>query len=408
MSCANRPLLIDALCDGADPGPPGRALLDIIAMTARWRLRLWLASDDDLLRVVRDALATGTISHHALDQLAPNRRVEHLRRQLIAAGMVPDRHHQLWLFDRWLNEFLPTITDNHHRQNVTAYATWHHRRRIARDVDAGTLRVSSPRAARRHIRAAANFLEFLAQHQRTLAGCRQIDIDDWLSSGPSTRRSTITFITWARTQRLCPRNLVVPNYAKHVPDEMPHNDRAALIGRLLHDPDITLTDRVAGLLVAVYAQPVTRITRLRRSDVLDLDGTLGIRLGDEVLTLDDSIANHIRQLGDRRHPDDWLFQGGTPGQPTSAHGLAERLRALGITKAARYAAFHDLIAHVPSPLLADVLGYNPVVTATRAEALATTWNTYAALRSEPAPEPAAFPPQPLATTGTSDHICRHG
>ena len=281
-------------------------------------------------------------------------------------------------------EFLPTITDNHHRQTITAYATWHHRRRIAGAVDTGTLRVSSPRAARRHIRAAAVFLKFLSRRQRTLADCRQVDIDYWLSSGPTTRRSTIGFINWARTQRLCPRGLVVPDPAKHVPDEMPYAERSALIGRLLHDPEIPLLDRVAGLLVTVYAQPVTRITQLHGRDVLHFEHTTGILLGDEVLVLDDRVAEHVRRLTNRLdHPDGWLFAGRTPGQPVSAHGLAQRVRQVGVTKTARYAAFHDLVTQIPSPLLAGLLGYNPVVIATRAEALATTWQTYASLTAEP-------------------------
>lgn len=160
VPCANRPMLIEALCAGVDPGPAGRDLLDAIGMSARWRLRRWLATDDDLIPVVRGALAAGApITHDVLDQLAPNRRVEHLRRRLILTSALPDRDHQLLLFDRWLSNFLPTIIDNRHRQTVSAYATWHHRRRIAAQVDAGTLRSSAPRAARRHIRAAARFLE---------------------------------------------------------------------------------------------------------------------------------------------------------------------------------------------------------------------------------------------------------
>ena len=139
LPCGNRAMLIDALCDGADPSPAGHAVLDVIGLSAPWRLRRWLASDNDLIPAVRHALADGSITHDDLDRLAPSRRVEHLRRRLIVAGMLPDRHHQLWLFDRWLGEFLPTITDNHHRQTITAYAAWHHRRRIAGDVDAGTL-----------------------------------------------------------------------------------------------------------------------------------------------------------------------------------------------------------------------------------------------------------------------------
>ena len=71
---------------------------------------------------------------------------------------------------------------------------------------------------------------------------------------------------------------------------------------------------------------------------------------------------------------------GNPSAPTAS---PQRVRQLGVTKTARYAAFHDLVTQIPSPLLAGLLGYNPVVIATRAEALASTWQTYASLTAEP-------------------------
>ncbi len=355
--------------------------------------------------VVRDALATGTaVTHEALDELAASHRVEHLRRRLIAAGSLPERHHQLSLFDRWLRAFLPTISDDQHRQAISAYAVWHHRRRLAAQVDAGTMRVSAPRASRRHSRAATRFLEFLAHRQRSLAGCRQVDIDDWLAGGPTTRRSAINFVTWARTGGLCPRHLAVPDYAHRVPDEMPRAERSALIGRLLHDPDIVLRDRVAGLLVAVYAQPVTRVTQLRRRHVLDLDGTTGVCLGVDVVELEDVIATHVGRLAAGvDDPDGWLFPGRTPGQAVSAHLLAERLHALGVTRAARCGALHELVTHVPSPLLAGLLGYNPVVIALRAEALATSWHTYTAVAAAPAQDAGQLAPASAIDAEAADH-----
>lgn len=73
--------------------------------------------------------------------------------------------------------------------------------------------------------------------------------------------------------------------------------------------------------------------------------------------------------------------GRTPGQPCSSHGLGERLRRHGVSKAARIAAFHDLVQQVPSTVLADLIDYNPAVVAKRAQALAAPWHTYAALRA---------------------------
>ena len=153
-----------------------------------------------------------------------------------------------------------------------------------------------------------------------------------------------------------------------------------------HIVAITVSDRVAGLLVALYAQPVTRISSLRR-DAITGDDRTSIRVGTETIELAEPVGHLVRTFLDEQ-PDDsgWLFPGRTPGQPRSSHSLGESLRAIGVTKAARIAALHDLVQKIPSPVLADLIGYNPTVIAKRAATLATPWDHYAALRAA-APSP---------------------
>jgi len=55
--------------------------------------------------------------------------------------------------------------------------------------------------------------------------------------------------------------------------------------RLLHDDSIGGRDRLAGVLVLLYAQPVARISRLT-TDQITIDGTtVRIRLGSAPITL---------------------------------------------------------------------------------------------------------------------------
>ena len=42
-------------------------------------------------------------------------------------------------------------------------------------------------------------------------------------------------------------------------------------------------------------------------------------------------------------------------------------------------ALHDLIGQIPTPILADALGYNPNFVAERAANLSTGWNAYVAV-----------------------------
>jgi hypothetical protein len=275
----------------------------------------------------------------------------------------------------------------HHRHTNATYATWHRRRRLATAIDNNTLRTASTRAARRQIRVAVQFLDWLEGRHLTLASCSQADLDRWFSAGNTTRRTAVGFIAWARTQQLCRHDLRTPAYRPGSPTGMTHTARDALIARLLDDDTITVSGRVAGLLVSLYAQPVTRISSLRR-DAITSEDRISTRVGTETIELAEPVAHLVRNLLDEQ-PDTnsvWLFPGRTPGQPRSSHSLGESFRAIGVTQAARIAALHDLVQQIPSPVLAELIGYNPTVIAKRAATLATPWDHYAALRAAaPAP-----------------------
>lgn len=80
--------------------------------------------------------------------------------------------------------------------------------------------------------------------------------------------------------------------------------------------------------------------------------------------------------------DQWLFPGREPSRHIAAKSLTERLNRIGISCGARVAAFHDLASQIPSPVLADLIGYNPNFLAERANTLGTPWQTYATIRTQ--------------------------
>jgi hypothetical protein len=109
--------------------------------------------------------------------------------------------------------------------------------------------------------------------------------------------------------------------------------------RLLHDTSLDPEDRVAGLLVLLYAQWSAVISRLTLGHVHAGGEQVRLRLGREPVTLPGSLADLVRQLlatrrGHAAIGDDgtstWLFPGGQPARPISSYRLAERLRELGI------------------------------------------------------------------------------
>jgi hypothetical protein len=167
--------------------------------------------------------------------------------------------------------------------------------------------------------------------------------------------------------------------------------------RLLHDDSIGSRDRLAGLLVLLYAQPAARISRLATSQVT-IDGTtVRIRLGSAPITLPEPVAGLTRQLldGKRGHattgtgnPSPWLFPGGQPGRPISAAHLGQRLKDLGIRPGqARSAALFQLATELPAALLARMLGIHIDVAVAWQRASAGDWMTYAADVSQPGAVP---------------------
>jgi hypothetical protein len=46
------------------------------------------------------------------------------------------------------------------------------------------------------------FLAWLASRGHQLGECTQHDLGSWVAAGPSTRRHALTFLFWARHQRI--------------------------------------------------------------------------------------------------------------------------------------------------------------------------------------------------------------
>ena len=157
--------------------------------------------------------------------------------------------------------------------------------------------------------------------------------------------------------------------------------------RLLHDDSLDPEDRVAGLLVLLYAQWPSIISCLTLGHVHADDQQVQLSLGREPVTLPDPLASLVRQLlaARRSHAaigDDgtsaWLFPGGQPGRPISSYRLAERLREHGIYSGqARSTALFQLATDLPA-VLARLLGIHITVAVAWQRASTGDWTAYAA------------------------------
>jgi hypothetical protein len=386
---------------GPDPAPALGVLTAALRSVASLRTGLgWLARSPAVPLLAALARGEQPLSHATLDTAAASRggrafAVEHLRRLLVASGALPDRDEHL----HRLEQRLPALLAAAHpadQQVLRAYATWQLLRRLRGTAAQArpTLRAAS--RARDALTEAARFLTELRGRGRDLTGCTQADLDDWLAARAAARRLLPAFLRWAAGQQHLPRTLAVPaSPARPVERFQPADQRWQLARRLLHDSTVPDADRVAGLLVLLYGQPLSRTSRLTRQHVRPASGEDGgtvvqLRLGRDLLTLPDPLAALVQRLpaappagvGEplaRR--DDWLFPGRDPGRPAHPDTLARRLQRLGLQpRAARNTALLQLGQQLPAVVLADLLGLHLNTAQRWTTTAGGPWAQYVALR----------------------------
>ena len=178
---------------------------------------------------------------------------------------------------------------------------------------------------------------------------------------------------------------------------------------LLHDRTLKPEDRVAGLLLLLYAQQPATISRLTLGHIQAGDGEVRLQLGREPVVLPEPLAGLILHLAAARRghattgdqgTSPWLLPGGRPGQPISPYRLSERLRQIGIQPGpARSAALFQLATELPAAILARMLGIHIDVAVAWQRISAGDWMTYAADVSHrpPQEQPSPSPGRQLET-----------
>lgn len=368
-----------------DPGL--RSLHDVLARHERPdTVANWL--DRSAASAILAGLRGQPLTHHILDDLASGGPVEHLRAMLVATGGLPPRDERLARLERWIADTLAARTDDDQRQLLHRYTVWHLLRRLRGRLRGADTTDNQAAGIRTHVKAAIVVLDWLAEDDLTLASAGQGDLETWLSGeNPAHRAAVGHFLRWAHKQKLTRLELPATRWdgPAGVIDTETRWDQARW---LLHDDTVKPEDRVAGLLVLLYAQRLAAISRLT-VDHLDItEHEVRLRLGREPLVLPDPLADLVGQLAATRRghaaladpgTSQWLFPGGRPGQPISAARLGRRLRQLGLRPAqARSTALFQLATDLPAAILARTLGIHIDVAVAWQRASAGDWTTYAA------------------------------
>lgn len=164
----------------------------------------------------------------------------------------------------------------------------------------------------------------------------------------------------------------------------------SVVRRLLHAAEVDLRDRVAGLLILVYAQPLTTVLGLKIEHVTVEHERVFLRLGRDPLELPEPLDHLTAVLannpagrattGVAGADPPWLFQGMRVGQPMSHSRASRRLRRLGIrTLEGRTSAILTLAAALPPTILAELLGISETSASKWYRLAGGEWGRYAAL-----------------------------
>ncbi|HUO41041.1 MAG TPA: recombinase XerD [Mycobacterium sp.] len=385
--CALRADLTAAMIDGAHDPQAMAAIVDALCRVDRpASILTWKRSPR--VQELLIGLASGEISltHQGRDKAGTDIATNHLRSMLEHAGIVAARDEPLARFERWLFQKLEAVTEPAVRAPVEQFARWHHLRRLRKASVPGQSSAAGSRYAKQEITEAIKFLTWLhSAHSRTLATCLQQDVDEWLASGPATRLKVRNLLAWAKKTRLN-KSVQITHQQAPPSRALTQQQRLAWLRELVDGDSESLAYRVAGILLLLFGQPLTRIAALPTSAITFTENDVRISLGQEPIPVPqpfaDMLGNHMASRpnlgttgGVAATP--WLFPSSRPGRHLGPQFIMTRLCNLGINLlGARNTALQSLVVEAPPPLVAELLGYSYHTAQRHAEIAAQPWARY--------------------------------
>ncbi|MGH9304260.1 MAG: hypothetical protein ACRDZ5_07600, partial [Acidimicrobiales bacterium] len=228
------------------------------------------------------------LTHEELDALPQSPTAAHLRAVLVATVTLPARDEHMARLEHLLDGLLAG-RDPAQRQLLGRYALWHLLPRLRRRNNGSIATYEQLAAVRQQVCSAVALLDWMSDEHLDLATCRQGDLDRWLARPGVNHHHPGHFIRWATRQRAC--NLSFPATRWQGPTgALDDEARWEAARRLLRDDDLDTRDRVAGLLVLLYAQKTTAISRLTTDQIDSADGIVRLRLGTAPIALPDQLA----------------------------------------------------------------------------------------------------------------------
>ena len=362
--------VVDALVESESP----RAILHWLGKSQRRQM---------LLDLIEGRIE---LSHEGLNSLGRSKPVDHLQALLVATGVLPEISIEYDRLERWLNEFLSDVPREYVKL-VRPFAVWGVFRRLRRKASQGELGENGAKWARLRVRQAVKFLAWLGERGASFDDLRQDLVDLWLASGPTTRYVVRDFIAWGRARHLIGDIRVPLRQVRDASEAMSNDWRWEQVESLLKDDEIALEIRVAGLFSLIFGQHLSRIVRLRASDIQVSDEGVCVAFGNEPLFLPPVLDQLVLQLIERRghstvKNSDFLFPGGHPGRAIAVESMRVRLKDVDVVlRPSRNSALMELASQLPAPVLADLLGLHDNTAVEWIRRARGDWNAYAASKA---------------------------
>jgi len=349
--------------------------------------RQWLATSPGGRLLAPLVSGDVALTHDELDQRG-GRSIERLRGLLIATGALQADQRRVEHIAEALASIADTITHPADRRVVQSWLRWRALPRLRRRAEQGKPIVHSAGNLRQQTRTISRFINGLNDRGRTLGTCTQTDIDGWFATPGATPPQLTPFLNWATNKRHLQAGLDIPSAggSREPTTPVDHQQRWDIARRLVNDDTIIPDDRVAGTLLVLYAQPLTRIAGLSVDQLTEgLDGEITISFDRHQIDLTEPFASLARQLPISRRQGAadqletrWLFPSTRPDRPVHPTTIADRLRRLGIDpRASRAAAVTQLAAEIPPALLAESIGIGARQASKWVGLAGGNWTTYA-------------------------------
>ncbi|WP_033819398.1 hypothetical protein [Kitasatospora sp. MBT63] len=337
-------------------------------------------------RFLRDLARAGReVTHQRLDAFTAEHPMAggHLRKLLVAVGVLAARDEHLAQVERHLER----VIARHPQFSAVlrAYGRWSVLPRLRRRAQRRPPTSYVTSWATTRINRGVQFLTWAANQQVELAQVTQEQVDQWLTEGSRARYQLRDFLVWTARRGLS-RDLLVPHLSKPDPAGMDEDDHWDMLQQCLHDDELPLDVRVAGALVLLYGQQVSRIVRLTAADLSRTGEQTFLTLEQAPVLLPADLAVLVTELSDR--PDNaavrgsgatrWLFPSNRhPNGHWQPATITKRLNQAGIqVKPGRATALTNLGQDLPPAVLASLTGMHIVTAEKWYRRAAPDWAVY--------------------------------